>query len=179
MSSGNGDLAVPVGPRDHVRGPEGAAITLVEYGDYECSYCGQAFPIIKELQRRFTGALRFVFRNLPLAEVHPHAERAAEAAEAVGIQGKFWEMHDLLYRHQDDLTDRALMAYAEQAGADVDEVVSLLALGGTRQRVQDDVSGAIRSGVNGTPSFFVNGARYEGSWALEPFSEHLQEVLAR
>lgn len=177
MSSGKGDLAVPVGPLDHVRGPDGAAITLVEYGDYECSYCGEAFPIIKELQRRFTGALRFVFRNLPLPEVHPHAERAAEAAEAVGIQGWFWEMHDLLYQHQDDLSDEALMAYAERAGADVHEVASVLASGAPRQRVQDDVSGAIRSGVNGTPTFFVNGDHYEGSWALEPFTEHLQGVL--
>jgi protein-disulfide isomerase len=152
-------------------------MTLVEYGDYECSYCGEAFPIVKELQRRFAGALRFVFRNLPLPEVHPHAERAAEAAEAVGMQGRFWEMHDLLYQHQDDLTDQALMAYAEQAGAAVHEVASVLAQGVTRQRVQDDVSGAIRSGVNGTPTFFVNGARYGGSWALEPFSEYLQGVL--
>ncbi len=170
---------MPVGPGDHVRGPDGAAITLVEYGDYECSYCGEAFSIVRELQGQFASALRFVFRNLPLANVHPHAERAAEVAEAVGMQGKFWEMHDLLYEHQDDLTDQALMAYAELAGADVHEVTTPLAQEATRQRVLDDVSGAIRSGVDGTPTFFVNGARYEGSWALEPFSEHLQGVLRR
>ena len=101
----------------------------------------------------------------------------AEAAEAVGIQGWFWEMHDLLYQHQDDLSDEALMAYAEQAGADVHELAAVLAQGAMRQRVREDVSGAIQSGVNGTPTFFVNGARYDGSWALEPFSEHLQGVL--
>jgi protein-disulfide isomerase len=160
-----------------VLGPDRAAITLVEYGDYECSYCGEAFPIVKELQRQFSGALRFVFRNLPLADVHPHAELAAEAAEAVGLQGRFWQMHDLLYQHQDDLTDQALLTYARQAGADAIEVTSVLAKGGTRQRVQDDLSGAIKSGANGTPTFFVNGARYDGSWALEPFSEHLRAVL--
>jgi protein-disulfide isomerase len=179
VSSGDGDLAVPVGPGDHALGPDKAAITLLEYGDYECSYCGEAYPIVKELQRRFAGRLRFVFRNLPLADAHPHAERAAEAAEAVGLQGRFWEMHDLLYEHQDHLTDAALLSYAEEAGANATEVASVMAEGGTRQRVQDDLMGAIRSGANGTPTFFVNGVRDEGSWALEPFTEHLQGLLGR
>jgi protein-disulfide isomerase len=176
MSSIANDLAVPVAADDHVLGSDGAEITLVEYGDYECSYCGEAYLIVKELGRRFTGRLRLVFRNLPLADVHPHAEVAAEAAEAVALQGRFWQMHDLLFEHQDDLTEQALLAYAEEAGADVSEVASVLAEGGTRQRVQDDVSGAIRSGVNATPTFFVNGARYEGSWALDPFANHLQRA---
>lgn len=170
-------LAVPVGEGDHVRGEEHAAITLVEYGDYECPYCGQANPIVEELRRTFGESLRFVFRNLPLAEVHPHAERAAEMAEAVGLQGKFWEMHDLLYEHQRALGDEELFAYASEAGADPDKLRSDLAEGAPRRRVERDFESAIRSGANGTPTFYVNGDRYDGNWAYEPFAEYLKDVL--
>ncbi|MGO9557552.1 MAG: DsbA family protein [Acidimicrobiales bacterium] len=169
-------LAVPVGPKDHVSGPEDATITLVEYGDYECPYCGQAFPIVKELQRLFSERLRFVFRNMPLANVHPHAELAAEAAEAVGLQGKFWMMHDLLYENQGDLEERSLLRYAELTGADAGEVADALGRRVTLPRVEEDLEGGIRSGVNGTPTFFVNGARYDASWAFEPFRDHLQRL---
>ena len=177
MSSADGQLAVAVGPHDHIRGPATAAITLVEYGDYECSYCGEAFVIVGQLQREFGVDLRLVFRNLPLVNVHPLAEGAAEAAEAVALQGKFWKMHDLLYEHEDALHEDALLGYAESAGADVDEVAAVLARRGTRERVQTDLLGAIRSGANGTPTFFVNGLRYDGSWKLEPFREYLKGLL--
>jgi protein-disulfide isomerase len=177
MSPATGRLAVPVGPNDHSGGPETAAITLVEYGDYECPYCGEAFVIVRQLQREFGGALRLVFRNLPLVNVHPSAERAAEAAEAVALQGRFWEMHDLLYEHQDDLHDEALLRYSRSVGADADEVAAVLARGGTRERVQADLLGALRSGANATPTFFVNGLRYDGSWELEPFQRYLASLL--
>jgi protein-disulfide isomerase len=114
-----GVLAVPVGPEDHVIGPANAPITLVEYGDYQCPYCGQAYPITQALIQEFGPDLRFVFRNLPLSHVHPRAQAAAEAAEAVGLQGKFWQMHDLLFENQQDLSAAALLEYARQAGADI------------------------------------------------------------
>lgn len=179
MNDGEAHLAIPVGSDDHVQGPDDAAITLVEYGDYECPYCGQAFPIVQELQRVFAASLRLVFRNLPLSNVHPHAEAAAEAAEAVALQGEFWAMHDLLYQHQRDLRAESLLRYAEQAGADATEVASVLARRGTRERVQNDLEGAIRSGANGTPTFFVNGSRYDQSWDFETFREFLQAELER
>jgi protein-disulfide isomerase len=114
-----------------------------------------------------------------LSNVHPHAMLAAEAAEAAGLQGKFWEMHDVLFENQRDLSQKSLIRYAQEAGADAPEVEAALTQGTTRKRVNDDIEGAIRSGVNGTPTFFVNGRRYDGSWAHEPFSTYLQEVLGR
>lgn len=170
-------LSIPVGPDDHSRGPLDAKLTVVEYGDYQCPYCGQAYPIVEQLLAKFADSMRLVFRNLPLAEVHPHAEAAAEMAEAVGLQGKFWEIHDALYENQRDLSDAALRRYAEGVGADVDEATKALADGGPAQRVEDDFEGAIRSGANGTPTFFVNGVRYDGSWMYEPFAEFLEQVL--
>jgi protein-disulfide isomerase len=179
MSGGETRLAIPVGVDDHVSGSDGAGITLVEYGDYECPYCGQAFPIVEQLQRAFGSSLRLVFRNLPLTNVHPHAEGAAEAAEAVALQGKFWPMHDLLFQHQRDLKVESLLRYAEMAGADAPEVAAVLARRDTRDRVKSDLEGAIRSGANGTPTFFVNGVRYDQSWAFGPFHEFIEAELGR
>jgi len=179
MIGGEAHLAIPVGGDDHVQGPDDAAVTLVEYGDYECPYCGQAFPIVQELQRVFTSTLRLVFRNLPLSNVHPHAEGAAEAAEAVALQGHFWPMHDLLFQHQRDLRAESLLQYAEQAGADAHQVAEVLARRGTRDRVENDLEGALRSGANGTPTFFVNGYRYDQSWDFATFREFIQAELDR
>ena len=170
-------LAIPVGPNDHVRGPADAKLTVVEYGDYQCPYCGQAYPIVEKLRKTFEGSMRFVFRNFPLGDVHPHAVAAAEMAEAVALQGKFWEIHDALYENQRDLGDAALRKYAQAVGADVDKAVNDIAGGGPEKRVEADFEGAIRSGANGTPTFFVNGVRYDGSWMYEPFAEYLNEVL--
>jgi protein-disulfide isomerase len=170
-------LAVPVGSDDHIIGPDSAPITLVEYGDFECSYCAQAAPVVRELRRLFGDDVRFVFRNMPLTELHPHAERAAEAAEAAALQGRFWEMHDLLFEHRTDLSDPALLRYAAQAGANATAVADALRLGTARAKVERDVQGGIRSGVTGTPTFFVNGTRYESSWSLEPFAEYLRGRL--
>jgi protein-disulfide isomerase len=170
-------LSIPVGPDDHASGPEDAKLVVVEYGDYQCPYCGQAFPIVEKLRTTFADSMRFVFRNFPLAEVHAHAEAAAEVAEAVGLQGKFWEVHDALFQNQRDLSDAALRRYIKDVGADVDQAMSDIAAGGPGQRVEADFEGAIRSGANGTPTFFVNGVRYDGSWMYEPFAEYLSEVL--
>jgi len=170
-------LSIPVGPDDHSRGPLDAKLTVIEYGDYQCPYCGQAYSIVEQLRSEFSDSMRLIFRNLPLVDVHPHAEAAAEMAEAIGLQGKFWEIHDALYENQTDLSDAALSRYAEQVGADVTTAMNAIADGGPRQRVEADFEGAIRSGANGTPTFFVNGERYDGSWQFEPFLQYLSEVL--
>jgi protein-disulfide isomerase len=162
-----GRLTPPVSAEDHAAGPDGAPVTLVEYGDYECPYCGMAYPIVKSAQRELGSRLRFVFRSFPLAEVHPHARHAAQAAVAAGAQGKFWEMHDILFEHQSALEDADLVRYAGLLGLDAQRIVSELEAGTYAKRVRDDFRSGVRSGVNGTPTFFVNGERYEGSWANE------------
>ena len=160
-------LSPAVTERDHAAGPEDAPVTLVEYGDYECPYCGMAYPIVKAIQARLGDKLRFVFRNFPLREAHPHAEHAAEAAESAGAQGKFWEMHDVIFENQNALEDEDLLAYAEAIGADPQILAEDLANGTYVKRVRDDFRSGVRSGVNGTPTFFVNGERYNGPWADE------------
>jgi protein-disulfide isomerase len=162
-------LTPPVSERDHVIGPPLAPVTLVEYGDYECPYCGAAQPIVKEVRRRLGNGLRFAFRHFPLTRVHPHAERAAEAAEAAGAQGpgKFWQMHDLLFEHQDALEDEELVVYAEAIGLDLARFNRELLTGVHAARVREDFLTGVRSGVNGTPTFFINGRRHEGSYDLQ------------
>ena len=161
-------LSMPVSEsRDHIKGPPSAPVTLVEYGDYECSYCGEAYVILQELHARVGEQVRLVFRNFPLTQVHPHAQRAAEAAEAAAAQGRFWPAHDLLYEHQDALEDDDLLAYAAQLGLDLDRFQVELSQGTYADRVREDFMSGVRSGVNGTPTFFVNGRRHEGSWDVQ------------
>jgi protein-disulfide isomerase len=155
-------LSPPVGERDHVIGPRNAPITLVEYGDYECPYCGAAHPVVAEVRRRLGNGLRFAFRHFPLTRVHPHAEHAAEAAEAAGVQGKFWQMHEMLFEHQDALEDEDLLLYAASLGLDLDRFAHELEVGLHAARVREDFLSGVRSGVNGTPTFFINGRRHEG-----------------
>ena len=171
-------LTLPVGARDHAQGPETAPVTLVEYGDYECPYCGRAYPIVKALQRHMGGSLRFVFRNFPISEIHPHAAKAAEAAEAAGERGKFWEMHDLLFEHQKALGVEDLAGYAQRLGMDLDAFADQLGRGAFEPRVREDFMSGVRSGVNGTPTFFINGARHDGSWDLPTLTEAV-EAAAR
>jgi protein-disulfide isomerase len=159
-----GKLAPPVGGSDHAQGPRDAPVTLVEYGDFECSYCGMAYSIVKSLQQRMGNELRFVFRQFPLSEAHPHAQHAAEASEAAAAQGKFWEMHDLLYENQHSLGDRDLARYAGEAGADSHAVARALEDGSFTETVRGQFMSGVRSGVNGTPTFFINGSRYDGAW---------------
>jgi protein-disulfide isomerase len=158
-------LSLPVSPnRDHIRGPVDAPLTLLEYGDYECPYCGIAHPITNAIQARMGDGLRFVFRHFPLTTVHPHAEPAAEAAEAAGAQGKFWAMHDTLYENQKRLGATHLLAYAGALHLDVGRFTNELAEHVHARKVREDFMSGVRSGVNGTPSFYVNGMRHDGPW---------------
>jgi Na+/H+ antiporter NhaA len=174
------DLAVPVDPeRDHIRGPKkGALVTLVEYGDFECPYCGQAEPAVRGLIREF-GELRFVFRHLPLTDVHPHAQLAAEAAEAAAVQGAFWEMHDMLMDHQGALTTRDLVGYAASVGLDSDKFAADLRKHAGAYRVAEDVDSADLATVSGTPTFFINGNRYYGAFDLAALKEAVHTAKAR
>jgi protein-disulfide isomerase len=172
-------LTVPVTEgRDHIQGPADAELTLVEYGDFECPYCGAAYPIIKEVQRRMGGRLRFVFRNFPIATSHRHAEQAAEAAEAAASQGRFWPMHDLLYENQRRLRGEDLHAYAERLGLDVERFDKELAEHVHAARVHDDFMSGVRSGVNGTPTFYINGVRHDGSYELETLLAALEAAAS-
>ena len=173
------DLAVPVdAERDHIRGPEGAPVTLVEYGDFECPYCGQAEPVIRELLADF-GDVRYVWRHLPLNDVHPHAQAAAEAAEAAAEQGAFWEMHDLLFDHQDALRPADLVGYAGDLDLDTERFAEDLRKHSGAPRVAEDVDGADLSTVSGTPTFFVNGRRHYGVYDIDALSDAVRAARAR
>ena len=173
------DLAVPVDPqRDHLRGPEHAPVTLVEYGDFECPYCGQAESVIRELLADF-GDLRYVWRHLPLNDVHQHAQLAAEASEAAAAQGKFWEMYDLLLSRQDALTARDLVGYAAELGLDVERFRKALRKQEFADRVAEDVESADESGVSGTPTFFINGLRHYGAYDIPTLSAEVRAARAR
>jgi protein-disulfide isomerase len=172
-------LAVPVSEQhDHIQGPRTAGVTIVEYGDYECPYCGEAHPVVKKLLAQFRDEARFIFRNFPLAQIHPHAERAAEAAEAAGGQGRFWEMHALLYERQDALEDQDLVMYAGEIDLDLHRFETELAQGVHAARVREDFLGGVRSGVNGTPTFFLNGRRHDGTYDLRSLSEAVTMAMS-
>ena len=173
------DLAVPVDPdRDHVRGPRDAKITLVEYGDLECPYCGQAEAVVRELLAGF-GDLRYVWRHLPLNDVHPHAQQAAEATEAAAEQGAFWELHDVLMTHQDALRLPDLVSYAQELGLDVDRFQEDMRTGIGRGRIAADVDGADLSGVSGTPTFFINERRHQGAYDVDTLATAVRVARAR
>ena len=163
-------LAPPVSEKDHAQGPASAKVTLVEYGDYECPYCGSAYEIVKRVQKEMGRELRFVFRNFPLREAHPHALHAAIAAEVAGSKSAkaFWTMHDTLYENQEALDDDDLARYAEPLGVTRDELDAAFAGGPFADRVRADFRGGVRSGVNGTPTFFVNGERFDANWTSVP-----------
>jgi diadenylate cyclase len=165
--SWEGGSLEPVGASEHVRGPEDAPVTLVKYGDYECPYCGQLHPVLKELQERSGEKLRFVFRHFPLDSAHPRARRAALAAEAAASQGRFWEMHDLLYENQDELGEDDLTRHATELGLDLRRFEEDLANDDHAWRIEEDRLGGERAGVGGTPALFVNGVRYAGPMDLD------------
>jgi len=172
-------LTLPVGDRDHAQGPAAAPVTLVEYGDYECPHCGAAYPVVKKLQKKLGKSLRFVFRNFPLISMHPHAEHAAQAAEVAAAQGKFWEMHDWIFEHQDTLEDRDLLEGAKALGLDAKRFVKEMESEAPLARVQEDFKGGMRSGVNGTPTFFINGVRHDGAPSYEDLLSALNEAVAQ
>ena len=167
-------LAVPVSGRDHSQGPITAAVTLVQYGDYECPYTRQSTNVVRAIQQQLGDQLRFVFRNFPLTEIHPHALHAALAAEAAAVQGKFWQMHDYIFHHQHTLEDADLEQFAEAVGLDLPQYTRALAEQRALARIQEDVEGGERSGVQGTPTFFINGVVYRGSWEREALLPALQ-----
>ena len=167
--------------RDHVQGPENAPVTLVEYGDYQCPYCGAAYPIVKEVQKAIGADLRFVFRNFPLTQAHPFAEVGAEIAEAAAVQGKFWEMHDALYENQARLSEPRwfLTLAADQLHLDskrIDEEVSRDAY---LARIREDFMSGVHSGVNGTPTFYINGARHDGTYEFEQLVGAVRAALPK
>ena len=163
--------------RDHIQGSDNAPLTLVEYGDYECPSCGSAYPIVKKIQARLGKRLRFVFRNFPLSEVHPHAAHAAAAAEAAAVNGKFWEMHDALYENQAQLGDARLKTLADALGLEGAAVLEAVLSSEYEEHVQEDFMSGVRSGVNGTPTFFINGARHDDSWDEETLMDALNGAL--
>jgi Na+/H+ antiporter NhaA len=173
------DLAVPVDPRrDHIRGPKKSPVTVVEYGDFECPYCGRAEPVVRELLADF-GDVRYVFRHLPLTDVHPHAQAAAEAAEAASQQGEFWGMHDLLMAHQGALTRSDLIGYAAELGLDTTRFAADLDSHAGAARVAEDVDSADLSTVSGTPTFFINGKRHYGAYDIGALSAAVRSARAR
>ena len=174
------DLSGDIDPeRDHVRGSDDAPVTLVEYGDYQCPYCGQAELVIRELLESFGDDLRYVWRQLPLNDVHEHAQVAAEAAEAAASQGAFWEMHDKLLDNQGALRAPDLTRYAEQLGLDVDQFWDEISGRAHAERIADDVGTADASGVAGTPSFFINGKRYAGAYDVDTLTEAVRAARKR
>jgi len=173
-------LTLPVSSaRDHIQGRTSAPVTLIEYGDYECPYCGQAYPIIKEVQKQLDNKLRFVFRNFPLTEIHPHAEHAAEAAEAAAGQNRFWEMHDYMYEHQHALDDKHLEKYADNLGLNLAKFNNEMSSHVHAGRIREDFLSGIHSGVNGIPTFYINGIRYNDSWDLETLLETLRSAIKK
>jgi protein-disulfide isomerase len=160
-------LLIPVSTNDHIQGSTTAEWTLVEYGDYECPACGQAYPIVKQLQERLGDQLLFVFRNFPLQEIHPNAEHAAEAAEFAAAYGRFWKMHDILFENQEYLQDELLIGLAAKIGLSARKLRRSLESEIYRGRIELDFRGGIRSGVNGTPTFFINGVRHDGSFDFD------------
>jgi protein-disulfide isomerase len=171
-------LKIPVSDQDHAQGPPSAPVTLVEYGDYECPHCGSAHPIVKRLQKHYGDRLRFVFRNFPLTQIHPMAEPAAEAAEFAAAHGKFWEMHDAIYENQTELSLELLGDLADKLGLPADGLGNALDNHEYLEKVRSDFSGGVRSGVNGTPTFFINGNRHEDSFDYETLVEAIDAALA-
>ena len=166
-------LTVPDPERDHISGSADGSIRLLEYGDYECPFCGEVQPIVKEIQRRLGNNLLFAFRNFPLTNIHPHSEHAAEAAEAAGEQGNFWGMHATLFENQGALEDEDLAEYAVELGLDEKRLIREVTSSVYAPRIREDFKSGVRAGVNGTPTFFINGERYDGARDLK----HLLNAL--
>lgn len=179
MSESHATLTPPVGERDHLLGRDDAPVTLLEYGDYECPSCGQAYPVVKEVLSRSGDAVRFAFRNFPLTQIHPRAERAAEAAEAAGAQGKFWELHDRIFTEQERLDRSDLVAHARDIGLDMQRFTHDLDTGAFSERVREDFMSGVRSGVNGTPTFFVNGVRLDGAFDVDGLMVAIEQAAGR
>jgi protein-disulfide isomerase len=165
-----------IGPQDHTIGPPDAPYQLLEYGDYECPYCGAAHPIVASILRRMGDSLLFAYRHFPLTQVHPHAEHAAEMAEAAGERGRFWAMHDMLFVNQHALDDASLIEYAAWLGMDPAWARWVLQTHAFAGRIREHFLSGVRSGVNGTPTFFVNNVRHDGPWDEASLIEALRST---
>jgi protein-disulfide isomerase len=166
-------LTIPVTKKDHIQGLFNAPVTLVEYGDYQCPYCRMVYFVIKQIEEELGDSLRFVFRNFPLKEVHPYALMAAQVAEAAALQNKFWEMHDLIYENQDALSQEALLNFAEQLELNMKKFRSDVQSPTVMNKIEEDFRGGVHSGVNGTPTFFINGERYQGDYSFDALMQAL------
>ena len=171
-------LKNPVSNDDHIEGAQNAAVTLVEYGDYQCPYCGQAYPIIKRLQKHYGSKLRFVFRNFPLTEIHPLAEPAAQTAEYAAAEGQFWEMHDLIFENQSNLSIELLLQLADFLNLSSAELKEALKNHTFDAKIQKDFMSGIKSGVNGTPTLYINGVRYSGPVEFQDLVSAIDEIIA-
>lgn len=172
-------LKIPVGSEDHAQGDEQAGVTLVEYGDYQCPHCAHAHSVVKRVQKHFGKRLRFVFRNFPLNEIHPQAEAAAETAEFAGAKGKFWEMHDLLFENQGRLGNELYSELAQKLGLDPADLRRALDGNQFAPRVRADFSGGVRSGVNGTPTFFINNQRHDAAFEYADLVDAIEGAFSR
>lgn len=172
-------LKVPITSTDHIQGSSNASIQLVEYGDYQCPYCGEAYPIIKKIQKEFQNRLCFVFRNFPIVDSHPFAGIAALTAEYAATKDKFWEMHDMLYENQEFLDLPYLLEYAKSLHLSDTELQKAIENETFAKKIQDDFMGGVRSGVNGTPTFFINGYRHDGSFEYDELKEALENAKTK
>ncbi len=170
-------LHVKITAEDHAQGSDGATATLVEYGDFQCPDCGMAYPMVKQIQKHFGSKLRFVYRNFPLTEIHSLAEPAAEAAEFAGAAGKFWEMHDAIFEHQRKLSLPMLVETVDRLGLHGEDARTAVEEQRFAKRIRRDLDGGVRSGVHGTPTYFINGEQYEGAWELEELRAAIDEVM--
>ncbi|HKO81482.1 MAG TPA: DsbA family protein [Chitinophagaceae bacterium] len=170
-------LTPPVNSNDHIFGGPGALIELVEYGDYECPYCGRAYPIVKDIQQQLGNDIKFVFRDFPLSNIHPHAFSAALATEAAGLQGKFWEMHDIIFENQKTLDTENIFGFAGQLGLDIEHFKNDIQQKSLIDKVEKDFESGIRSGVNRTPTFFINGEKFIGEWRDNQLLQYLKILL--
>lgn len=178
LSYTSGRLATPVGNNDHIRGRAEASVTLVEYGDYQCPYCGRAYPEVEEVLRQRPTTVRLAYRHFPLTNVHPMAEMAAEVAEAAGVRRRYWEMHDWLFSHQRQLEPESMLLAAKGLGLDADEVRQEVAEQRYMDRIRRDFVGGVRSGVNGTPTFFINDVRHDGGYSAPELLAAVDEAAA-
>lgn len=171
-------LTISINSNDHILGNPNATIELVEYGDYECPFCGRAYPIVKDIKQKLDGDIKFVFRNFPLSKIHPHAFMAAVATEAASLQGKFWEMHDIVFENQKSLETESILSFAHVLGLDTDQFQDDIQDRRLIEKVEKDFESGLRSGVNRTPTFFINGEKFEGDWTRGELLEYLKAQLA-
>ncbi len=170
-------MSIQINDKDHIQGNPNAPVELIEYADFQCPYCKQAYYILREVKRQLGSNLKFVFRNFPLPELHPYAIHAAIAAETAAKQGKFWEMHNMLFEKQENLQDNHLLQYAKQIGLDVALFEKEFGEDESVQKVKEDYESGIKNGVEGTPTFFINGEKFEGNWMDPQFINYLQTFI--